>query len=307
MNRYVGSESFLVEHQDNEKHIRAGSNIFTVSLGSMSTLKFRDCCGDNEKTLSVEGDSLYVMSQPSQNYWRHRIDPAAVSDPEFVRLSITLRSVHKSNRNSTIILGDSNTRFLEPTDRSIFGKDMPGRRELTFHIRDIEPTLCAGYQNIIVHVGINDLNEYSKGRLVTDPAPDDVDSHFALFVSKLNEIKQLCPHSRLIVSLVLPTNLVHLNVRALKFNNMLFDYGDCHNNITVLDFNPFLCQKTGLLDKQLGTYKNPRHPTHLGRQGICMLGAMFKDCIFRRKVDGRGYNSVVANRAYALHFPVLAR
>jgi hypothetical protein len=306
VNRYSGSESFLVEHQDNEKDIRAGSNIFSVSLGSTTTLKFRDWLGESEKTLSIEGDSLYVMSQPSQYYWKHRIDNSE-HDTESLRYSITLRSVHKSNKNSTIILGDSNTRFLLPTDSAIFGKDMTGHRELTFHIREINPELCAGYQNIVVHTGINDINEYSKGREETDPPPDDVDSHFALLVNKLNEIQRLCPYARLIVSPILPTKLPYLNARAMKFNNLLFDYADYHQNITTLNFSPFLCQQTSLLNKQFATYKNSKHPIHLGRQGICMLGGMFKDAVFRRKVDGRGYNSVVAGRSYALSFPPLDR
>ena len=307
VNRYTGPESFLVEHQDNEKSIRARSNIFSISLGSMATLKFRDCCSSEEMSLPVEGNSLYVMSQASQHYWTHRIDPDTERDSDFVRYSITLRSVHKANRNSTIILGDSNTRFLEPTDRKVFGTDMPGRRELTFQIRDIDPELCVGYQNIIVHVGINDLNEYSKGRVSTDPSPDDVESHFSLFASKLNEIQQLCPYARLIVSPVLPTKLEHINERALMFNKMLFDYSHNHAGIIVLNFNSFLDRKTDMLGNQFTSYKNPRHPIHLGRQGICMLGALFKDAVCRRKVDGRGFNSVVAGRTYASGFPAFAR
>ena len=306
VNKYSGPESFLVEHQDNENSIRAGSNIFSVSLGTRATLKFRDCCG-NEMSLPVEGNSLYVMSQASQHYWKHRIDADTELNSDSVRYSITLRSVHKTNRNSTIILGDSNTRFLEPTDRRVFGTDMPGRRELTYHIRDIKPELCVGYQNIIVHVGINDLNEYTVGRETSDPSPDEVESHFSLFSSKLNEIQQLCPYARLIVSPVLPTKLEHINERALMFNKMLFDYSQNHAGIIVLNFNSFLDRKTRVLGNQFTSYKNPRHPIHLGRMGICMLGALFKDAVCRRKVDRRGFNSVVAGRASALSFPALPR
>ena len=249
-----------------------------------------------------------MMSQQSQHYWKHRIDPSDQTDSDFVRYSITLRSVHRVNKNSTIIIGDSNTRFLEPSNnRDIFGKEMPGERVLTYHIRDIDPKVCVGYQHIIVHVGINDLNEYSIGRLNTDPDPGDVDAHFTLFINKLEEIQQLCPYARLIISPILPTKLEKLNERALKFNHMLIDYVSCRNNLVLLNFNPFLCKQSGLLDKQYGSYKKPRHPVHLGKQGIAMLGNMFKDSVFRRKVDGRGYSSVVANRAYAVHFPALAR
>ena len=184
---------------------------------------------------------------------------------------------------------------------------MPGVRELTYHIRDINPKLCVGYQHILVHVGINDLNEYSIGRLDSDPDPNDVDSHFGLFVSKLEEIQQLCPYVRLIVSPILPTKLQKLNERALKFNDMLFNYVGHNDRIIVLNLNSFLCRQSGLLDKQLSSYKKPRHPVHLGKQGICMLGSIFKDSVFRKKVDGRGYSSVVANRAqYDKGFPSLS-
>ena len=308
VNRYKGPKSFLVEHQDNEKSIRPESNIFTISLGSTAMLKFRECCSDNEQSVTVEDCSIYLMSQPSQYYWRHRVDPTAdPANTDYMRYSITLRSVHRFNKNSTIILGDSNTRFLEPSNQAIFGKDMSGRRELTFHIRDINPELCAGYQHIIVHVGINDLNEYSIGRMEGDPDPGDVDSHFALLVSKLDEIQQLCLYARLIVSPILPTKLQKLNERAIQFNHMLMDYVSYHNNIVLLNFIPFVCKQSGLLDKQFGSYKKPKHPVHLGKQGISLLGSIFKDSVFRRKVDGRGYSSVVANQAYALHFPALPR
>ena len=149
INKYTGSKSYLPEHQDNEKMIRAGSEIFTISLGSSTTLKFRDCCSteESEESMIVDNRSLYRMSQPSQYYWTHRsnpIDHSVTLDSEYLRYSITLRSVHKHNKNSTIIIGDSNTRFLEPGHRATFGSDMPGCRTLTYHIRDIDPKVYLG-------------------------------------------------------------------------------------------------------------------------------------------------------------------
>ena len=78
-------------------------------------------------------------------------------------------------------------------------------------------------------------------------------------------------------------------------------------NIVVLNLYPFVCQQSGLLGNELGSYKKPRHPVHLGKQGISLLGSIFKDSILGRKIDGRGYSNVVAHRAYAHDFPALAR
>ena len=86
---------------------------------------------------------------------------------------------------------------------------------------------------------------------------------------------------------------------------MLIDYADHNSNIILLNFNSFLDRHSGLLDNQFSSYKNPRHPVHLGRQGILKLGNMFKDCVLRRQVDGRGYSAVLASRAYA--FPAMVR
>ena len=298
VNKYFGPSSFLPEHQDNEMSIRAGSTIFTVSLGRRANISFRDCVDKTEQHLEVRSRSMYAMSQASQSYWTHRIDadPAAATDS--VRYSITLRTISKFNKNSTVVLGDSNTRFLDNENnkhRCGFDKTMPGRRIETYHIREIDPAKCIGYQNIVIHVGINSLNEYSKGRVETDFAPHDVDSHSNDLINKLEEIQCLCPRARLIVSPILPTKLMELNERAIKFNRKLYDYVKSKNNtdkIILLDFNSFVCGRTGLLHKQFGSFLRPRNPLHLGSEGIRKLGTMFRDSIFRRYVDGRSYSSV---------------
>jgi hypothetical protein len=312
VNRYTGPESFLPEHQDNEPSIRAGSDILTVSLGRRTNLSFRNCLDrSDEKNIEIRSCSIYAMSQGSQSYWTHRIDadPSAAADS--VRYSITMRSISKHNKNSTVVLGDSNTRFLDGENRHRCGFDttMPGCRIPTFHIREIDPTKAIGYQNVIVHVGINSLNEYSKGREVTDFAPNDVDSHVTHLINKLEEIRCLCPRARIIVSPILPTKLAELNERAMNFNRQLMNYVRSKSDITLLNFNSFVCGRTGLLDKQFGSYMRPRNPLHLGSEGIRKLGTMFRDSIFRRYVDGRSYSNVATPqpRVSARDFPSLTR
>ena len=87
---------------------------------------------------------------------------------------------------------------------------------------------------------------------------------------------------------------------------MLFDFMQSRPKIKVLNFNSFLGE-FDMLDKNLGSYLNPRDPLHLGRAGILKLASMFKDSIFRRYVDGRGYSSIVTNCTHAPSFPALVR
>ena len=183
---------------------------------------------------------------------------------------------------------------------------MPCKRVPTFHIHQIDPLCCMGYQNIVIHVGVNDFNPKSKGRIDSDPDAGDVQAHFTNFVSKIESIQAVCPYAKLTVSPILPTKLKLYNDRAFAFNSMLFQYMKLHPTITVFKFNSFLGQH-GMLDNNLGSYLNPQDPLHLGRAGIVKLADMFKCAIFRRYVDGRGYSSVLTNRTYVSNFPALVR
>ena len=68
--------------------------------------------------------SLYDMSMESQHHWSHRLIwptsllseiPTSLSilNPGSSRYSTTFRSVAKNYKNSTIIIGDSNTKHLK--------------------------------------------------------------------------------------------------------------------------------------------------------------------------------------------------
>ena len=118
-----------------------------------------------------------------------------------------------SNENSTLLLGDSNTKYVylegdsaNPSGtgtKSTLGANLPGKKIPTYHIRQIDPLKCLGYQNILLHVGINDFNPRSKGREVTDPAVDDVRAIFNNFADKVDKIQAYCPYSKLIISPIL--------------------------------------------------------------------------------------------------------
>ena len=213
---------------------------------------------------------------------------------QVTRYSLTLRSVGKNFKNSTIILGDSNTEKLHFGEtRGTFGSKMPGKRCPTYHIGDMDPTACIGYQNIVVHVGINDLRESSPGRKPDDPAADDTDAHFLRLTRNIELIQTYCPKSRIILAPLLPTKLWKLNERAIRVNSMLLSYVTSVNTrIRFMDFTSFVDQNSGLLRNDLGRFFRESDPLHLGKMGIRKLAEVVISAIFRPTADGRSYSSV---------------
>ena len=99
INKYVGSDSFLPKHSDNEKTLKPQSDIYTISIGRPCTVKFLDS-HETKIDLSVESESLYIMSQASQFYWTHELDPDPLSDSSnMIRYSLTFRCVGENYLN----------------------------------------------------------------------------------------------------------------------------------------------------------------------------------------------------------------
>ena len=89
--------------------------------------------------------------------------------------------------------------------------------------------------------------------------PEHDSRRFSSFMNKIQAIRSICPDSRIIVSPILPTDIIELNMRAKMFNGMLFSSGTW---FTVLDFNQF-CGGNDRLMCIYRSYNNPRHNIHL--------------------------------------------
>ena len=281
VNRYVDQNAVLPQHSDNESSIVYGSDIFTLSIGATRDVVFKKLDGNGTDVVKhISGNSLYVMSRLSQNTWSHRIDPH--SDPCDTRYSITLRYVSNHNDNVTVLLGDSNTRYLKfGSGKHTFGDKMPGKRVECFTLSQIKPQTCVGYKNVFVHCGINDIK----------PRNANVHDSVGLLISKLDSIRKLCPDSRITVSPILPTKLPVLNEKAVMFNSILFKYCNTISNIGTLDFNCF-CDKDNLLGEKFGRYFDRSDNIHLGSTGIFMLSRLMARKLFSNPVDGRLYGEV---------------
>ena len=288
INKYSGPGSSISAHSDDELSIEPGSNIFCVSLGSSCKLTFKELHGEKREDLVVNHNSLYGMSLASQGFWCHSVDADSTSHfrETDVRYSITLRSVHPRFNNSTVIVGDSNTKHIKFGEGlGSFGYYFPGKRIEAPLIDDIDVTKCFGYSNIILHCGINNIKSASVNSITK------VSECFEKLQHKVELIRKLCPKSRIIVSPILPTRDQQLSAKAIDFNEMLFCFEDNVRYFKTLNFNIF-CNINGILYDSMGC-QNPRDMLHLGSQGIKQLVKLFKDCIKGRKVrQGISYASI---------------
>ena len=180
------------------------------------------------------------------------------------------------NPNTCIILGDSNTKYV-----SLASNTLDSHRVPTFLIEDIDPYKCVGYKKIWIHVGTNNI------KFINCKSNHDIKKHYDTLINKLNTIRNLCPHSKVIVSPIPPTAIPALNYRAIRFNRLLFS---TRTWFTTLDFNMF-CGSDGNLMKIYRCYNNERDRIHLGSLGIQILTSKVKHCLSH--IDGRSYASAV--------------
>ena len=292
VNKYVGPQSYLPRHADNEPTIAPSSIICTVSLGHSCTVKFSETHGQESRDHIADPNSLYVMSRSSQGYWQHQINSNPELTENSVRYSLTFRNVDKKFLKSTIIVGDSNTRNLKfGSGKGTFGHNMPGKREEAIHVKDIKPSSCCGYKNIFVHCGINDLKHHRVNN------QDKIKQNFNQLKCKLEEILILCPTSKLFVSPILPTKSKDWNRRAVCFNQMLFDFcNDSNGKFVALNFSEF-CDEHGNLRNDMGKFWNPSDPLHLGSRGISTLVKTIRQGVFSSNVTSVSYSDTLSGHS----------
>ena len=303
INKYQGPDSYLPKHSDREMTIHPESSIFTISLGQSCDVKFTERETGIESKHSCSDRSLYVMSRRSQEVFDHEIEQGSVSPG--TRYSLTFRCVNWTNKNSTCMMGDSNTRFLRfgSHKRGTFGEQMPGQKFWAPKIRDIDPVSCMGYANVVLLCGINDIKESHI------QCENDIANCYAELKQKIKQIKLLSPSTKAVfVCQLLPTKDLTLNRKVNDFNKLLhFDlFPSCKDVEYVEGFQHFVCNRvlTAELSMYLDKHGRP-DMLHLNRAGARVLAGLIKQSVFLRlnggidkrrhtgKVNGRLYNNVV--------------
>ena len=293
VNRYSSIDAHLPEHSDNEPDIAPESQIFSISLGSSCKVTFRDIYNSGEEIdLQCKNGSIYIMSRHSQDFFKHRIDNKNMNINKGVRYSLTFRSVDWRYRNSTCIIGDSNTGKLKfGTTGASFGAATPGKRIIWApDVDKIDPTCCSSYTNIVLLCGINDIRHNSVN------SPQQIRDIFCKFKSKIEQIQTFNNRAYIFVCPILPTKLFGVNKKASFFNQLIYnDLLQCNYGVTVVpDFASFV-DETGFLSEKLSKSGDA---LHLDYAGVGKLAHMIKTCIFFRKKSKSRSNTVIPGRLY---------
>ena len=285
VNCYKGNSSKLPEHSDDELCIDPESSIYCVSLGQDRTMLFRDKFSDHITPLVTKGRSLYAMTRSSQTYYTHRID----EEPDTtLRYSITLRTVGQHFRKSTIIIGDSNSKYLKFGEGvGTFGKGQPGKRVKAAVVSDINPNDCAAYANVVIMVGTNNMRQkYISSK-------SDTDIVFNTLREKIDTIRCIRKDIKVILLPVLPTRLSGMNRPIQYYNSILFRHfisSGLYFNVnmpTMHDIKEFF-DSDSLLNRAF-LRNSVNDAVHLNSRGLIEIASVIKYQIFngyRRKSGG---------------------
>ncbi len=279
VNRYKSSESHIPMHRDDEADIDPESIIVTVSIGAERTIKFTN--DQDSRELTLKDSSVFVMTRFSQDLWHHGIEPLSdgPDNTTETRYSFTFRHLAPFFRNSTIVIGDSNTQHLKfGKDIGTFGRWVPGKRVKAGKIEDIPtPDEIGPYRNIVIHTGINDIrdaNRRSSKSLITN------------LRTKCDDIQKVYPNAKLYISLLLPSKSGHMNTRINEFNSLILDIAYNKKNILIIE-NSFLGTVNGCMPAKYGRYysngmANASDIVHLGKVGIRAFCKNIKASIMAR-------------------------
>lgn len=302
INKYEGTESFLPKHSDDEETIHPESQIFTLSMGAKCNIEFTPKLSNDPEPPSVvscSNRSLYRMTRKSQDFFSHEIKPGQTENR--TRYSLTFRSVSKWNKNSTCVVGDSNTGYLTfGTDkRKSFGEMMPGQRFWAPKVESINPSVCCSYSNVVVMCGINNIKQTDVS------STHNVDAIYRQYYDKIAEIRKLNAKCKIFVCPILPTKCYQLNQGALHFNSLIFD--QLTRGVLgvqyVQGFNSFLeYDGSGLLSRNLSRQvdrNNQPDMLHLNFSGVRRLAGFIKQSVLNRSYSSgirRGKNGSPSNR-----------
>ena len=205
------------------------------------------------------------------------------------------------NKNSTILIGDSNTGMLKfgTNKRNTFGELMPGLKVWAPTINTIDPNCCTAYSNVVIMCGINDVKLHES----------DVRIVCKSLLMKIKEIKLLNPKCFVYVCPLLPTKIAGLLTKVNCFNESLMNgIASMSSGVRcVQGFNGF-ADHHGMLVHQLSkTVDRQNRPDtlHLNELGARVLAGLIKQTIFSRlhrgvdkrrgptsRVNGRPFSSV---------------
>ena len=283
VNRYdAEGDSHLAPHSDNEFVIDPKSSIFCLSLGHGRTLVFRDKSSHVETNQIVQNRSLYVMTRSSQDYYTHEIKQDISDNRSVSRYSLTFRHIGNQFKNSVIVFGDSNSKnFKFGEGKGTFGKSLPGDCVRTPKVEDISPQECAGYANIVIATGTNNLRENNIS------CKADLEKIRQTLHNKIMSIKSIRKDFKIIVLPVLPTRYSEMNRNIGCYNRMLYEMivrSGYYFNVRLANVWEFV-DREYLLRRDL---VRTGDAIHLNERGISVFAQCIKNTILLNRTDYLG-------------------
>ena len=279
--------SSLSMHSENDSLINPESDIFTLSLGSPRTITFRDKFSGIESTHVADPGSFHVMSRNSQNFFTHCIREDSLNNG--TNYSLVFKCVSNNFKNSTCIIGDSNTKGIKfGVGKGTVGERYPGKQVYSPVIENMDTVVCASYHNVVLSLGINDIRQPN----IKDYS--NIKQIYSQFKSKVSCIQKLNPGARIFVVPVLPTGSEALNVKVVDYNRLMMrDLPQAFYNVSIVEGVPrFLDNNRNILRRSL--FRNHGDILHINAAGHGLLVRLIKNSIFNRNkgvVDGRSYSS----------------
>ena len=176
------------------------SSIFSLNIGAPSAVLFRNKITGEEHRHLPKPNSFLSMSRSSQTVFSHRNHiEKSCNGPLY---TLTFKCMNDKYLNSTCLIGDIKERY-------------PGKQLYAIIIEQIDPLVCASYQNVVLSLGINDIkSDDIRSRC-------DVEQVYNRFKTKIHEIVHLNTRARIFIIPVLPTGSEVLNAKVMDFNHLL--------------------------------------------------------------------------------------
>ena len=189
--------------------------------------------------------------------------------------SLIFKCVGHNFKNSTCIIGDSNTKGIKfGVGKGTVGERYPGKQVYSPVIDNIDPVICASYHNVVLSLGINDIRQPN----VKDYS--NIKQIYSQFKSKVNCIQKLNPGARIFVVPVLPTGSEELNVKVVDYNRLMIrDLPQAFYSVSIVHSVPrFLDSKRNISKGSL--FRKHGDILHINAAGHGLLVKLIKDSYF---------------------------
>ena len=143
----------------------------------------------------------------------------------------------------------------------------------------IDPCRCIGYSNVVIVCGTNDL------RVDNLRGENEIHQLVDILNLKIQQIRKLCPSTKIFVAAVLPSRLPQMNKNIMTFNRLVGEMLSANFNQSVwhLGVGHFLDSR-GLLATNLTRVGDD---IHLGVYGIAKFVRCVKHWVYVRERQER--------------------